>query len=181
MKKFNKKSLMLLICVTLLLTFVVSGTVALLVATSDPVTNTFTPVKVDTVIQESVTAGEKSEIKIHNHDGKDQIPVYVRVALSGYWAKTEGEGSEQREVIVRPAKTEDLAFTCSPKWVKKEDGYYYYTEELEPGETTDDLLGTSIKAAAQTDGSYLVVTVVHQAIQSQPAEARNAAHWAWNP
>lgn len=173
MKKFNKKSLALLVCVTLLLTFTVSGTVAFLADKSDSVTNTFKPVKVDTYIRETVAKGEKSEIRIVNKKSDENntyIPVYVRVALACYWAKQV----DNKEVIVAPATKAEMTFDLGDKWILGKDGFYYYTEALQPGAETLDLLGSSIKGA-KDDGSYLVVTVVHQSIQAQPSTAVTSA------
>ena len=183
MKKFHKKSLVLLVCVAMLLTFTVSGTVAFLADNSGSVTNTFTPVKVDTYIDETengvsgVKVGEKSVIKVVNKSGTEYIPVYVRVALAGNWVKMV----EGKEVIVAPATAAEMTFTLGSDWIKHTDGFYYYTKVVNPGKSTSDLLGTPITGATKDDGSYLVVTVVHQAIQTEPAQALTDANWGWTP
>lgn len=161
MKKFNKKSLVLLVCVAMLLTFTVSGTVAFLADGSGPVTNVFTPVEVDTKIVETVTAGSKSSIQVQNNNQANNIPVYVRVALAGYWVKLV----DNKEVIVAPASQEEMTFDIGNKWIRGTDGFYYYTEAVQPGAETLNLLGSPIKGT-KNDGSYLVVTVVHQSIQA---------------
>jgi len=163
MKKFHKKSLVLLVCVALLLTFTVSGTVAFLADNSGPVTNVFTPVEVDTKIVESVTAGSKSSIQVQNNPGDNHIPVYVRVAVSGYWVDDAGN-------IVAPWNE---PIEIKDTWMLGPGGFYYYKSELAVGVSTDNLLAKAISQPANkpAGADHLVVTVVHQAVQSQPATA----------
>ena len=145
--KLNKKFLVLLACVTLLLTFTVGGTVAFLAAGSGPVVNQFTPTEVKTDIDEDFENKVKSRVVIEN---KGTIPVYVRVALIGNWVKKV----DNVEVIVEPYTVPN--FTLGKNWVKHTtDGYYYYTQAVAVGGTTSDLLDSDITAPIREDGSYL--------------------------
>jgi hypothetical protein len=64
--------------------------------------------------------------------------------------------------------------------MKHTDGFYYYTEVVNPGERTSDLLESTIIGATKADGSYLVVTVVHQSIQAEgTANGQKAVVDAW--
>lgn len=179
MKKFHKKSLVLLVCVAMLLTFTVSGTVAFLADNSGSVTNTFTPVEVDTMIVENEdfsTTHIKKSIQVKNNPGENHIPVYVRVSVSGYWVDADGN-------IVAPW---DGSFDYNDASWTKENGFYYYRSELAVGDTTEDLLAENATISQPTGddvpagADHLVVTVVHQAIQSQPVDAVKAA-WNWTP
>ena len=171
MKRFHKKSLVLLAALTLLLTVTVSGTVAFLSVSSGPVTNTFTPVQVDTVINETVSKGEKSSITVTNKDLKKNIPVYVRVAVYGNWVDATGK-------ILQPWSV--LSSYNTAYW-EESGGYYYYKSELAVGATTSNLLEDPITDAEMPAGAdHLEVVVVHQAIQSQPIDAVKSA-WGWNP
>lgn len=176
MKRFHKKSLVLLIAIALLLTCTVSGTVAFLAVGSGPVTNTFTPVELDTKIIENDdfdSTKTKKSIQIQNNGN---IDAYVRVAVYGNWVK-DGK-------IVAPWKD---TITPGTYWTAKQaDGYYYYTEKVEPYKTdadlTKSLLGAPIsEGTPPVEGAHLEITVVHQAIQTEPAKALEAAHWAWTP
>ena len=175
MKKFHKKSLVLLIVLALLLTCTVSGTVAFLAVDSDPVTNTFTPVKLDTKIVETFTKGVKSSVKVQNNGN---IDAYVRVGVYGYWAVKDAAGNEK---IVAPWTAN---FTVGDDWVKTGD-WYYYTQKLSPnGEMTGDLLASSITQTgvpSNYPNAYLVVNVIHQAIQTTPSQALDDANWGWKP
>ena len=177
MKKFSKKSLMLLIAVTLLLTCTVSGTVAFLTVGSGPVTNTFTPVQVDTKIVENVQEVNgiqtKSSIQVLNKNLSTNIPAYVRVAIYGNWVDAAGR-------IIAPWS--GMSSYNTEHWTKV-GNYYYYNGELAVGATTENLLAADapIREENKPEGVHrLEVTVVHQAIQSQPADAVKNA-WGWTP
>ena len=174
MKRFPKKPLVLLIGIALLLTFTVSGTVAFLADNTAELTNTFTPVEVDTKIIENVSAGAKSSIKVQNIQADNHIPVYVRVAVVGNWVDENG-------AIVAPW---ELSAYNTASWTKRSDGFYYYNSVLPVGDTTAELLASGgIKESDYTrpeGADHLVVTVVHQSIQADPASAVTNA-WGWTP
>ena len=175
MKKLHRKGIVLLIALALLLTCAVGGTVAYLSVGSGPVTNTFTPATLDTVIDEKFdSANGKSSIAVKN---KCTIDAYVRVGVYGYWAVKDGSGAEK---IIAP-----WSFTGTPAngWEKKDD-WYYYTSKLAPGDTTGNLLSSHIEGDDPPDNypnAYLVVNVIHQSIQTEPDQALTDAHWAWTP
>lgn len=174
MKKSQRKSLVLLIALALLLTCAVSGTAAFLAVGSGPLTNTFTPAKLDTKIVEAFNGQRKSAIHVQNNG---TIDAYVRVGVYGYWAVKDSGGDEK---IIAP-----WSFTATPAdgWAEN-GGWYYYTRKLAPGETTGNLLKTDITEAGQPDSypsAYLVVNVIHQSIQTEPAQALTDANWGWTP
>ena len=55
-----------LVAILVLLCCTVAGTVAYLVTSTDPVTNTFTPAHVSTAVDETFENGVKSDVKIKN-------------------------------------------------------------------------------------------------------------------
>ena len=178
MKKLHRKGVVLLIALALLLTCAVSGTVAYLSVGSGPVTNTFPPAVLDTVIVEAFNkpygGAVKSSIQVKN---KGTIDAYVRVGVYGYWAVKDGSGAEK---IIAP-----WSFAEAPAdgWEKKGD-WYYYTSKLAPGDTTDNLLSSHIKGDNPPDNypnAYLVVNVIHQSIQTEPGQALMDANWGWTP
>jgi len=179
MKNINKKSLVLLICAALLLTFTVSGTVAYLADVDDPVVNEFKPATVDITTEDKVENGAKKDVFIKN---SSTIPVYIRVAVVANWYK-DGQ-------IVAPW-VEDEAFTSviAAGW-EKYSGYYYYTQAVQPNQTSvpffqlADGSNTTVTYAPgdpPVEGAHLEMTIIAQAIQTEPADALNAAHWAWSP
>ena len=167
MKKFNKKSLVLLVCVTLLLTFTVSGTVAFLADNSGPVTNVFTPTQVEITVTDEVVNGAKQNVVIHN---KSTIPVYIRVAVVANWYK---DGS-----IVAPWNDHaDIPTVLADGWsYNAADGYYYYTGAVQPTVTSLPFFdaGKSYKPNTTVDGAHLEMDIIVQAIQADGMGVNNA-------
>lgn len=167
MKKFRGKAIMLLAVLAVLMALPISGTMAYLMVGTDELVNTFTPVQVDTVIRETVVKGSKSAIKVENKNDVKNIPVYVRVAVVGNWVNENGQ-------IVAPWTA---PATPASDWTKADDGFYYYNSVLQVGAETSPLFSNAITEADKPDGAdHLVVTVVHQSIQSVgwPADVNSA-------
>ena len=166
MKKLNKKYLVLLACVALLLTCSVGSTVAFLVDKADEVTNTFTPTHLATDVVEDFKDGTtKNSIKIRNNGN---IDAWVRVAIFGYWV-------DVNDAIVAPWEG---TVSVTSAWTLASDGYYYYNERLKPSddpmtEAVEDVLSEELLAAPITQPSekptgadHLIITVIHQSIQA---------------
>lgn len=170
MKNLNKKSAALLIAVAVLLLATVGGTLAYLIDRTDELTNTFTPTKVDTEIDEEFDGSTKSQIIISN--ASDSIKVYVRVALVGNWVDAEGN-------IVRPW-TPKANMKLGSDWVKHTDGFYYYTSPVTPGGSTSNLLGENITDTDPKTGETLELTVIQQAVQAEPSTVVDEV-WPDNP
>ena len=181
----RRKSMIVIAMVALLLTFTVSGTIAWLAASTDEVVNVFEPGKVKTDIPEKIEDGFKTEIAVKNdREAGSTVPVFVRVSVSGYYVKDVNvNGSTVQEIV----KQWDGTFSVNDamntgtgdgiangKWMKGDDGFYYYSGSVAPGEVTTNLLqsGKGIDLnPREDDGTYLVVNVIHQSIQYKPAEA----------
>ncbi len=170
MKKFNKKSLVLLACVALLLTFTVSGTVAYLVAGPSSVTNTFTPSKVEITVDDTVESGTKKDVKINNNSS---IPVYIRVAIVGNWVT-----NEEPHVIVG-GWNDYTGISLRADW-EYINGYYYYKKAVDPSVKSIPMFD-SYKPTNVPDGTHLEMTIIAQAIQTEPASALTDANWGWTP
>lgn len=180
MKKFNKKYLVLLASVALLLTVSVGSTVAYLVDKADEVVNIFTPTRLETDVVETFGKVDdvmtKSSIKIRN-DGN--IDAYVRVFITGNWVITEKDkNGNEVDKIVAPW---DGNITLNPdrSWILGSDGYYYYTKRLPPTpddektDRTSELLGSAITQSGGPAGAHLVINVIHQSIQADGVNANN--------
>lgn len=166
MKKINKKSLALLICAALLLTFTVSGTVAYLVAGTNEVTNTFTPTHVTVDITDNVSNGVKSNVTITN---TSNIDAYIRAAIVGYWC------NDDDEIVAawNPTDTTQGVFVDLPgeNWAEY-GGYYYYTVPIEPGEETGTKLFTTYTVGTPpVEGAHLVMNILVQAVQADGVTA----------
>lgn len=167
MKNMKRKTILTLAALALLLTCVVSGTLAYLMTSTESVTNVFTPAKVDTDITEEFNKTVKSSVIVTN--AADSIPVYVRVAVVGNWVDAAGN-------IVQPWTPD---FDLGANWIQGSDGYYYYKQVVPVGGKTSDLLGSDITTKAN-DGLHLEVVVMQQAVQAEPKNAVNEL-WGVDP
>lgn len=130
-------------------------------------------------VQETLSGNVKSNVKAEN---TGTAPAYIRAAVDIYWQDGSGarlwEEPKSRtdyEIAwsdkLRDASGTNLAYT----WIKANDGFYYWTSPVAPGEETGVLI-TSVKELKTTEGRNLVVDVSTQAVQSAPDEA---VHEAW--
>lgn len=152
-----------LLALVLILVCTVGGTVAYLVAHTDPVTNTFTPGKVSCQVEEEFneTNTVKTKAVVKN---TGNVPAYIRVAVV---ANTiDGEGN------ITGMKTLPDGWLNTENWAEGDGGFYYYKGVVQPGDVTANLL-----TAAGIDLTGIQVTILASAIQSMPDEAVKDA---WN-
>ena len=163
----RKAALILSLC--LIFALAVGTTVALLVAHTNAVTNTFTAAESKITIDENVENGEKSSIQVKNIGTATS---YVRVKLVMNWVdNTTGNivyGDNLPEVTLNEAD-----------WFEQ-DGIYYYTKpvapkDAQPDNVTSELLGAPIKQENAPDGCHLEVTVLAESIQAAPSTAVEGA------
>ena len=144
-----------LLAVVLILVCTVGGTVAYLVAQTDPVVNTFTPGKVSCQVEEDFDKDKtvKTEAVIKN---TGNVPAYIRVAVVAN--TVDGDN-------ITGMKTLPAGWLNEANWTEGSDGFYYYKGVVQPGEKTDNLLKTGIPLTG------IQVTILAGAIQSMPDDA----------
>ncbi len=165
MKMNRVKALLAVAMIAVLLTAAIGGTVAWLSTKTNAVENVFTPAEVKIDIEEEVEDGVKTEIVIKNvADQVKGIPAYVRVSISGNYVN-DSTGAIEKAWSV----PDDLGLGTD--WLKI-GNYYYYAKPVAVGDSTSNLIGNNevrIKEDAQTvEGAHLEVTVLAQAVQSEP-------------
>lgn len=175
MKKLNKKAILLLALVLVILTGTVSGTIAWLTVKPDPVVNTFIPGKVNVEVTDDVNGKTKSNVVIKNTGNTD---AYIRAAVVANWVK-DGK-------IVAAWDNSIGTFTglSGANWSTGSDGYYYYTNPVAPDTETGSKLFTSYTYTDEdipVEGATLVMDIIAQAIQSRPVDAIIEAGWGWTP
>ena len=163
----RKAALILSLC--LIFALAVGTTVALLVAHTNAVTNTFTAAESKITIDENVENGEKSSIRVRN---TGTAAAYVRVKLVMNWVDESGR-------VVTGALPE-VSIVRDGSWITGSDGIYYYTKpvapkDAEPDNVTSELLGAPIKQENAPDGCHLEVTVLAESIQAAPSTAVEGA------
>ncbi len=146
-KYSKKKAAALLIAAILLLTAVVGGALALLLDTSDAVTNTFTPAHVTCAVTETVADNVKSSVKIKN---TGDIDAYIRVAAVGNTVDANGNVTGNFDLST---------YLAASGWTKS-GNYYYWNAKVAPNALTGELLTGNISL----DGH--LVTILAEAIQA---------------
>lgn len=168
MKKLNKKSLVLLVCVALLLTCAVGSTVAYLKDGTKTVTNTFDPAEVDIEIEETFDGNVKSDVKIKN---VKNIDAYIRAAVIVTWQDDDG-----KVYATAPVAGTDYTITWKKDgWEAGTDGFYYYTSPVAPGASTGVLFTACQPVAGKAPEGYtLHVEILAQGIQADGTGATTA-------
>lgn len=158
----RKAALILSLC--LIFALAVGTTVALLVAHTNAVTNTFKAAESGTHIEEKTEGGEKSSIIVEN---TGTATSYVRVKLVMNWV------DDATENIVSGDNLPTVELNKDDGWFEQ-DGIYYYKMPVAAnnGETTN-LLQKPITEPTEgkPDGCHLEVTVLAESIQAAPSEA----------
>lgn len=152
----RKTALILSLC--LIFALAVGTTFALLKASTEPVTNTFTAAKSGTDIVEELDGNQKTSIVVKN---TGTAVSYVRVKLVMNWVDESGNVSAE-PVNITPSITDD--------WFEQGGIYYYKMPVAANGETTN-LLQTPITQGTAPEGYHLEVTVLAESIQAAPSTA----------
>ena len=149
------KSSALIIALALILVLAVGGTVAYIFTQTGPVINTFTPADAKITVDEQTSDNQKTSITVVNIS--TGVPVYIRVALVANMIDGAGNVTGAASVPT---------FTLGDNWLVGNDGYYYYTEPVPVGESTGNLLQSSMKL-----DENMQVVVLADAIQAMPKQA----------
>lgn len=173
LKRTLARPVLLALSLILVLGLSVGGTLAFLIDDTAPVTNIFTPGEIKTDITENFNEQVKENVCIKNTAESD-VAVYIRAAIVANWVDVSGN-------IIAPAEeNEDYTpFESEDGWVKHSDGYYYWTEPVAPGTSTGELIDSCQPYAdAKPEGAdHLQMTILSQAIQAEPKQARDDAGW----
>jgi len=140
MKKFinNRKKALLSGVIAIVLFATIGVTLALIIDRTDNVNNAFKPAEVTCKVTEPTwNEGdtEKENVSITNNGN---VNAYIRVALVFNWI--DGQGNIAPEAI----DSNDYTFTQPDdcKWIKGDDGYYYYPDVVAPDTNTEDFINT---------------------------------------
>lgn len=177
-----KKFLALIICLNLVVLLAVGGTLAYIFTSSDPVTNTFTPVTADINIDETFDGSVKENVKVTNNGDVD---VYVRAKVVINWLdkdnnilSTQPTGASYQidwaydgvTIDGSSASGEELSTEKANNWVEY-GGFYYYTLPVAPGASTDNLIDKVVVTYPNETTYKLHVEILSQAVQAVPETA----------
>lgn len=156
-----------LVALLVLLCCTVAGTLAYLVDSTDPVTNTFTPASVSTEVKETFKDGVKSDVKIKN---TGDIPAYIRAAVIINWADANGNvyGGGTPAASTDDGKSGDYIISFNTDDWKQIGDYWYCETTTAPGALTKPLIISCAKTSTATvpDGYDLQVTILADGIQA---------------
>lgn len=163
-KNHKWKPTTLLVSILLLACIAVGGTLAFLIAQAGPVVNTFQPSKVTTAVEETLTGGTKTNVKIANTGDTE---AYIRAAVVVTWKDEKGNVYGQVPVL-----NEDytITFATNTGWTESADGFYYYTTPVAPDNETGILIANCSPKAEAPEGYSLDVMILGSGIQSVPAK-----------
>ena len=168
----KRKSIVAIAALVLLLVGAVGGTLAWMSAQTRPVTNTFEAGEVTTWVNETFDGKAKKNVSIQN---TGTIPAYIRAAVVINWADKDGN------VSGTPVKSGDYtAFSPGTNWEQGTDGYYYYTQPVPAGGSTDVLIPSIAPQVTPPAGYDLQVTILAEGIQAMPETAIQEA-WGVYP
>ena len=162
----SKKSIALLVSLLLIVGFSVGGALALLFDTSSEVVNEFTPSKITTSVEESLTGNTKSNVSIKN---TGNTAAWIRAAVVITWKDAAGNVYGQV-----PIKGTDYEITWGSDWSRGSwligsDGFYYWSVPVEAGQETGVLISTCTAKDTAPSGYFLNVEIIGSGLQSVPA------------
>ena len=178
-KSNNKKSKFSALAICLLLTalLTVGGTLAYLFTSTDPVVNTFEPVKQEITVTEEFDGQTKENVKIKN---TGDIDAYIRAEVVINWIDEDGNilpSTPEKATYKVDWAFDDLdidgnAVEETSNWVEY-GGYYYYTVPVAPEAFTKNLINLITVSYPVGSEFRLDVAVAAQSVQATPEAAVN--------
>lgn len=175
----GKRSVLALVAVLLVLCVAVGGTVAYLTSSTGPVTNTFTPGKVDNTVTETTSGNVKSNVFVKNETGN--IDAYIRAKIVVSWVNIE---DPNKVYATQPVLNQDYTMELNNADWQQFDDTYYFKGVVPAGGQTDNLIircEMVSKPENQPDGYTLQVTILSESIQADgmASENKTAVADAW--
>ena len=163
--KRSVKPFLIAFCVCILSCAAVSGSLAWLISTPEPVVNEFTPGEVTIQVDEKFDGSTKSNVRIKN---TGNVPAYIRVALIPAWVDDEGN------IAAKPASLNDCTITWGEDgngyeadWFIGSDGFYYCKTFINPDKSTPILI-KSCTVKGEGHEYDFELQVIASAVQSLP-------------
>lgn len=187
MKKHKSKYTILLACLLLTVAIAVTGTIAYIFTSSDPVVNTFAPVTPEIKIPEKMEGTVKEKATVQN---TGEVDSYLRAKIVVTWQNEAGEVYPEVPVLKSDANSDgDYTMSIGDHWILHE-GYYYYYKVAAPGQpavikkddgsieygkgvSDDDMLiiRAEVVDEAPAKDYFLHIEILGQAIQAEPIDA----------
>lgn len=161
----NKKALIIIAFVLVVASLTVAITIAYNMSRSGVLNNQFTYATVSCEVTQIQSAQTAEHIKVVNTSDTE---VYVRAFFVINYVSLE---DPNRVFGTMPVEGDDYMIVYGTGWKQGSDGFFYYTQMLEEGASTDDLIKTLVPILSAPEGYRLNVTAVASAIQAEPYKA----------
>lgn len=155
--KLNKRAVVLLVSLVVLLAVTVGTTIAFLANKTPEVENTFTPSRV------ACAVNEVTKNQVYTVQNTGDTTAYIRAAVVVNWVNADNKQvyAQAPSFTVTPENTENT------NWVLGSDGYYYYINPVAAGAYIDETLTVMLDdGSIVPTGHTLQVEVVASAIQA---------------
>lgn len=147
----KKPIIRILLSVLLVAVVAVGGTLAYLVANDSPLLNTFSLMKIDTEVEEP-EGSDSATNKAPTVENTGTADVYVRAIA--YVVMVDESGDEYADPMLAAHVTPQYN---TSKWrYNAGDGYYYYSDKLAAGGTTEPLFNGVTVTDMPTDKQFRV-------------------------
>ena len=171
----RKKLIALIVSLALVVSLSVGGTLAWLNDKSETVTNTFKAGQITTDVKETLDNGVKSNVYITNSTTNENgVDAYIRANVVISWQKKNADGTYSVYAESPKSTDYDITFNLDSQnngqWVKADDGFYYWTKPVAPGEETGVLISECklTENPVIPDGYSLCVEIISSGIQTVP-------------
>lgn len=162
--KRSIKPFLIAFCVCILACAAVSGSLAWLISTPEPVVNEFTPGAVTIQVVETFDYSTKSDVSIKN---TGNVPAYIRVALIPAWVDDKGNIAAKP----KPASLDNCNITWGDDfnqfWFEGTDGFYYCKTFINPDKSTPILIKSCTVKGEEHEYDF-ELQVIASAVQSLP-------------
>jgi len=168
-KQLIRRRRKIFLAVSSILVFVigVGGTAAFLITNTSQVKNEFTPSKVDCSVEESFNNYEKTDVRIKN---TGDTTAFIRAAVIVTWQNEKGE----IHAVVPTEEDYDIVYASG--WTLGDDGFWYYSSAVAPGNETAKLIESCKPVSGKAPEGYtLHVEIIANAIQSSPYSVASEA------
>lgn len=160
-RRGRKRSLLTAGLLLLLSISSVGGTVAYIVTQTSLLQNTFNMAVIDCQVLEEYDAvqAKKTDVRVKNTGTAD---AYIRVKLIANWY-----ANDSNTIVAQAGWSPTEAVKTGTGWVLGADGYYYYTQPVEAGDVTDNLIDSITLKMDEATRFRQVLEIIAEAIQAE--------------
>lgn len=145
-RKNGSKKMILLASLLLMLATAIGGTLAYLISDSSQVTNSFIAGEVSCEVQDNYSVKNNGN-----------IPAYIRAVVVVNWVEND-------KVLATAPKGAIYTIIPGDGWVEKnDDGIYYYSQAVLPGDSTTAF-------TVEHEGAAPQIQILAEAIQTEPGD-----------